>query len=76
MLRGRKVEPAEDLYLQNIERKRGESLKSVADRVRSFCVKKEPPHYGYEGVNDNDNDNENIFYCHVIHVVYIHIVWH
>ena len=40
MLQGRKVEPAEDMYLRNIERKRGESLKNVADRVRSFCAKK------------------------------------
>ena len=39
-LRGRKMEPSVELYLQNIARKDQESVKCVADRVRAYCRKK------------------------------------
>lgn len=40
ILRGRKIEEAEELYVQNIAIEQGESLKDVADMVRAHCVKK------------------------------------
>ena len=39
-LTGVRKEESVDMYIQNISRKRGESLKEISDKVRVYCNKK------------------------------------